>query len=82
MHLTSNLQHTFRWLKSLNVDLGESEGKQRVLAKDIVGDNLVAELGAFTFKRDGGGEEIREVPFAYVPNLIRRASDLVEQHRG
>ncbi len=41
----------------------------------------MAELGAFTFKREGGGEEIREKPFVYVPNLIRRASDLVEQHR-
>ena len=50
-----------------------SEVKQRALAKDLVGDNIVAELGAFTFKRDGGGEEIREVPFIYVPNLIRKA---------
>ena len=38
--------------------------KQRAIAKDIVGDNLAAELGAFTFKRDRGGEDIKEVPFA------------------
>ena len=50
--------------------------------KNIVGDNITAELGAFTVKRDGGGEEIREVPFVYVPNLIRKATDLIEEHRG
>lgn len=43
--------------------------------------NLVAELGAFTFCRDGGGEEIQEVPFAYVPNLIKKATDLIEKQR-
>ena len=58
-----------------------SEVKQRALAKDIIGDNIVAELGAFTFRRDGGGEEIREVPFVYVPNLIRKVADLIEQHQ-
>lgn len=55
--------------------------KQRRLAKGIIGDNMEGEMGAFTFKRDGGGEEIREKPFVYVPNIIRRAADLVEHHR-
>ena len=59
-----------------------SEANQRALAKEIVGDNLSSELGAFTFKRDGGGEEIREVPFVYVPNLIRKATDLIELQKG
>lgn len=65
----------------MHIQVG-SEAKQRTLAKDIVGDNLVTETGAFTFRRDGGGEDIREVPFAYVPNLIRKATDLIENHRG
>jgi hypothetical protein len=56
--------------------------KQRSLAKEILKDALVvAEMGAFTFKRDGGGEEIKHKPFVYVPNLIKTASDLVEKHR-
>lgn len=59
-----------------------SEVKQRALAKDLIGDNIQAELGAFTFRLDGGGEEIRETPFVYIPNLIRRATDLIEEHRG
>lgn len=58
-----------------------SERQQRSLAKSIVGENIVAEMGAFTKKLDGGGEEICEVPFVYVPNLIAKVSDLVEKHR-
>lgn len=60
-----------------------SEVKQRRLAKDVIGDNVVAELGAFTFRQEkGGGEFIKEVPFVYVPNLIRKSADLIETHQG
>lgn len=65
----------------MNVSVG-SEIKQRSLANDIVGDNMTAEMGAFSFRREGGGEDIKQVPFVYVPNLIRKATDLIEQHRG
>ena len=57
-----------------------SECKQRSLVKDIVGDNIVAEVGAFTFSPKDGGEEIREVPFVYVPNLVRKVADVIEEH--
>lgn len=43
----------------------------------MVGDNFTVELGAFTFPAEGGGEEIRNVPFAYV---IAKVADLVDQH--
>ena len=48
--------------------------------EEIVGDNIVAEIGAFTFNLKDGGEEIREAPFVYVPNLIRKVADVIEQH--
>lgn len=67
-------------MKTLNISVA-SERKQRSLAKTTVGENLVAEMGAFTKRLDGGGEEICEVPFVYVPNLVRAVSDLVEEHR-
>ena len=38
------------------------------MAKDITGDNIMAEKGTFTFSVDKGGEE--EVPFVYLKNLI------------
>ena len=46
----------------------------------MVGDNFTVELGAFTFPAEGGGEEIRNVPFAYVNNLIAKVADIVDQH--
>ena len=58
-----------------------SERKRRDLAKDVVGENMVAGMGAFSFRADGGGEEIREVPYVHVPNLIKKAADVVEEHR-
>ena len=46
------------------------KGNSVPFLKSIVGENLVAETGAFMKRLDGGGEEICEVPFVYVPNLI------------
>lgn len=71
--------HTSRWLKGLNVSIA-SEKKQREMADEIVGDNLVAERGAFTFSVDKGGEMIRDVPFVYCPNLIAKVADTVQHH--
>lgn len=64
---------SFRWLKVFHVSLA-SERRQRTLAKEAVGENLAAEMAPFTFSA-GGGEEIREAPFVYVPNLIARVAD-------
>lgn len=50
------------------------------MAQEVLGHNVVAEMGAFTFPMDKGGEEIREVPFVYVPNLIAKIADVVTQH--
>lgn len=50
-----------------------------MLAKEIVGDNLVAEKGAFTFSVDKV-EEIKEVPFVYCPNIIAKVADTVHNH--
>ena len=50
-----------------------------MLAKDIVGENLIAEKGAFTFSV-GKVEEIREVPFVYCPNIIAKVADTVHHH--
>jgi hypothetical protein len=63
----------------LNVSIA-SERQQRKLAKEIWGDSLVAEKGAFSFPADGGGEKIVAVPFVHFPNLIGTVADLVERH--
>ena len=45
-----------------------------------MGDNIVAERGAFSFPTEKGGEVVKEVPFVYVPSLIRKIADVVNQH--
>ena len=50
-----------------------------MMANEIVGDNIKAEKGAFTFSH-GKGEEIRDAPFVYCPNLISKVSDMVCHH--
>ena len=69
----------YRWLKTLNISLA-SEHKQRALARSIRDENVIAEMGPFTSSLDGGGEQIREVPFVYVPNLIRKVADIIHLH--
>ena len=69
----------YRWFKSMDVHIA-SENKMRKLGKEIVGENMIHENGAFTFPMDKGGEEIREVPFVYVPNLIAKVADVVHQN--
>lgn len=68
-----------RWMKGLNINIA-SEQKQRVMATEIVGDNLVAEKGAFTFPIEKGGEEIHEAPFVYCRSLIAAVADTIEKH--
>ena len=63
-------------MKKFKIHLA-SEKKQRILAQDITGNNIEAEKAPFLFSREGGGEEIREVPFVYVPNLVRKVADLL-----
>ena len=68
-----------RWLKSLNV-VFPSEKEMRKIASTIIDDTMVAERGAFSFSSEDGGEEFREVPFVYFPNLVGKVADLINQH--
>ena len=70
-----------RWMGAWNINL-TSEVKERSLAKELVGDNIEAELMPFTFAidRGGGGEEVLKKPMAYVPNLIEKVIQLLDQN--
>ena len=59
----------------------ESEAKERTLAMEIVGPNIHSENVAFSFLIDGGPEEeIRKAPMAYVPDLVGKVKQLLEQN--
>ena len=42
---------------------------------------MEAERGAFLFSKEGGGEEIREVSFVYVPKIVHKVADLLTQRK-
>ena len=69
-----------RWLKTCNISL-TSEQRQRALATVEVGDNLAHQMVPFAFSKDGGGEQIREATFVYVPSLIRKIRTKVSEQR-
>ena len=66
-------------MKAWSISLGP-EYKARSLAHDLVGPNLASELMAFTFPLDGGGDEVRKAPMAYVPDLPAKVTQLLEQN--
>ena len=82
MHTLCTLRwgmYAHRWLKEWKINLA-SEAKERVLAKKLVGPNLKAEMVAFSFSLDGGAaEEVRMAPLAYIPDLIGKVKQLLEQ---
>lgn len=57
-----------------------SEARQRSISQELVGSNLHSEAAAFTFSLDGGGEEIRKAPIVYVPNLVAKVKQLLDQN--
>lgn len=74
------IKTTHRWLKSWNVKL-DAEAKERSLAKELVGPNIEAEAAPFTHSIDGeSGEEIRKAPMAYIPNLVAKVVQILDQN--
>ena len=75
-----NSKHTMhRWLKSSGVSLS-SEKKQRKVANEQVGDNLKAETAPFSFNLTSGGEELRAAAHVFIPNLVQKVVQLLEQN--
>ena len=57
-----------------------SEAKERCIAKVLVGPNLDGEAVAFTFPADGGGEEVQKAPMAFVPHMVAKVTQLLDQN--
>lgn len=68
-----------RWMREWKISFA-SENKERLLAKKLVGPNLDAEAVAFTFPVDGGGEEIQKAPMAFIPDLVAKVTQLLDQN--
>ncbi len=78
MH-TLTISCNLRWLNQWGISL-TSEKKQRVVARQLLGDNLESEAVPLTFPlKKTGGEEVRATAYCYVPDLIRKVIDLTEE---
>lgn len=66
-------------MKSWGVEIA-SERKLRSEAKELVADNVRAELAPLTFSSKGGGEEVKQVPLAYIPHLWEMVEGLLNEN--
>lgn len=70
----------YRWMQAWQIHL-DSEAKERSIAKVLVGPNLESEMVPFTFALDhGSAEEIKKAPMAYIPDLIGKIKQLLDQN--
>ena len=60
--------------------MAHRSAKERTLANELVGPNIQSENVAFFFLIDGGPEEeIKKAPMAYVPDLVGKVKQLLDQ---
>ena len=52
----------------------------RNICRQIVGDNLKGEMALFSFPHPSGGEELRGAPLVYIPDLVQKVVDLLEEN--
>ena len=56
------------------------EKRQRCLAKELLGDNIVSEPVAMSFSLPSGGEEIGAAALSYTPDLKAKVQQLLAQN--
>ena len=69
-----------RWLKACGVHLA-SENHLRDVSKRQLGTNLAGEAAPFSFAVRSGGEDLRPAPFVFIPDLIAKVVQLLEQNK-
>ncbi len=50
-----------------------------MVAKTLLGDNLDAESVPLSFNLKKGGEELRAAAYCFVPNLVQRVIDMLDE---
>ena len=68
-----------RWMGAWKISFA-SEAKERALANVLIGPNLDSEAVPFTFPNSGGGERFRKAPMAFVPDLVAKVTQLLDQN--
>lgn len=53
----------------------------RHISRQIVGDNLKGEMALFSFPATSGGEELRGAPLVFIPDLVQKVVELLEENQ-
>eukprot|EP00731_Ephydatia_muelleri_P000867 Em0001g867a len=69
-----------RWLKASGVSLAGEE-RMRCICRRIVGSNLKGEMALFSFPSTSGGEELRVAALVYIPDVVLKVVDLLEENQ-
>eukprot|EP00731_Ephydatia_muelleri_P001906 Em0001g1906a len=69
-----------RWLKASGVSLAGEE-RMRYICRRIVGSNLKGEMALFSFPSTSGGEELRVAALVYIPDVVLKVVDLLEENQ-
>eukprot|EP00731_Ephydatia_muelleri_P009609 Em0005g195a len=67
------------WLKASNISLA-CEERVRHASRKAVGVNLKGELASFSFPLPSGGEEFQGAPLGFIPDLILKVVELLEEN--
>ena len=51
------------------------------ICRQIVDDILKGEMALFSFPLPSGGEELRSAPLVYIPDLVQKVVDLLEENQ-
>eukprot|EP00731_Ephydatia_muelleri_P030963 Em0022g477a len=68
-----------RWLKASNISLA-CEERMCHASRKAVGENLKGELAPFSFSLPSGGEEFRGAPLVFIPDMILKVVELLEEN--
>ena len=52
------------------------------ICRQNVGGNLKGEMALFSFPLPSGGEVLRGAPLVYIPDLVEKVVDLLEENQG
>ena len=69
----------FRWLAEQGIKIA-SDKKQRLLSKELITTEIIAETAPFTHALKNAGEQVKPDAMAYVPHLQHKIFELLEQH--
>eukprot|EP00731_Ephydatia_muelleri_P011283 Em0006g177a len=73
------LRHLRRWLKASGISIG-CEERMRQISREMIRGNLKGEIAPFSFSLKSGGEEIRGAALFYVPNLVEKVFQLLDEN--